>query len=242
MRHLLALACLVFAQHARADAPRVAVDIPAVHSLVAQVMGDLGAPVFVMKPGASPHGYALRPSEAQILASADILIWIGADQSPWLAHAHANLAPSALSLELLEDPSTQVLPARSGIAFSDSDPHDHGAHDPHAWLDPVNAQGWLAAIAAALASRDPANAATYAANAANARADLAALTDEITADLKPYAGTGFITFHDAFQYFEARFSLPATAAISLTDAAPPGPARIAALRALMADRQITCAF
>ena len=52
----------------------------------------------------------------------------------------------------------------------------------------------------------------------------------------------FIVFHDAYQYFEHRFGLNAAGAIALSDAAPPGPSRLAELRARVSDLSITCAL
>jgi len=129
-------------------------------------------------------------------------------------------------------------------AHDDHAGHDHAIDgaDPHAWLDPVNAMAWLDAIAQELSDVDPANAALYAENAAQGRAELEALVAEIDAQLAPVRGRSFIVFHDAYQYFEARFGLTATAAVSLGDAAKPGAARIAALRDLVAEAGVGCVF
>ena len=120
----------------------------------------------------------------------------------------------------------------------DPDGHDgdHHDHDPHAWLDPQNARIWLGDIANALTAQDPDNAETYRAKAANAALALDTLTADLTAQLAPLNAARFIVFHDAYHYFEARFGLSATAALSLGDAADPGPARIADLRAQGAIR------
>ena len=53
-----------------ADVPKVAVDIAPVHSLVARVMDGVGTPDLIIQPGASPHEYILRPSEAAALQNA----------------------------------------------------------------------------------------------------------------------------------------------------------------------------
>ena len=58
---------------AQADVPRIAADIAPVASLVARVMEgvDGAGPVEqVIRAGASPHGYAMRPSEAAALEQA----------------------------------------------------------------------------------------------------------------------------------------------------------------------------
>ncbi|MEC8041367.1 MAG: zinc ABC transporter substrate-binding protein [Pseudomonadota bacterium] len=80
----LSSAALLTATTALADVPRVVTDIAPVHALVAQVMGDLGAPDLLVDPGSSPHSYAMRPSQARALEKADLVFWIGEPLTPWL--------------------------------------------------------------------------------------------------------------------------------------------------------------
>ncbi|WP_240611644.1 zinc ABC transporter substrate-binding protein [Roseovarius nitratireducens] len=124
----------------------------------------------------------------------------------------------------------------------DDHAHAHDGADPHAWLDPANARAWLDVIAAELAEHDPDNAARYAANAAQAAQELVALEDRIAARLAPVQDTPYLVYHDAYQYFEARFGLAPTGALALGDAADPGPARIAALRDMAREAGIVCVF
>lgn len=119
--------------------------------------------------------------------------------------------------------------------------HDHSGIDPHAWLDPANAVLWLDVIAAELSRLDPDHAATYAANAATAQAALSMMETDIAARMASLSG-GFIVFHDAYHYFEARFGIEAAGAISLSDASDPGPARVAEIRDLVAAEGIACVF
>jgi zinc transport system substrate-binding protein len=118
--------------------------------------------------------------------------------------------------------------------------HDHGAHDPHAWLSPLNAAVWLNVIAAKLSAADPENASTYFSNAAAGRMEIDALIAEVNATLEPVRGNQFVVFHDAYQYFEVSFDFPAAGAISLGDASDPSPARIAEIQTRIADEGITC--
>ena len=76
IRKPLALACAVAAAPAIAETPQVATDIAPIHSLVAMVMGDLGTPDLIVTPGASPHTYALRPSQARALQNADLVVGV----------------------------------------------------------------------------------------------------------------------------------------------------------------------
>ncbi|GFE51435.1 zinc transporter [Roseobacter cerasinus] len=114
---------------ALADAPKVAVDIAPVHSLVAQVMQGIGVPKLIVQPGASPHEYSLRPSEASALQEADLVFWIGEDLAPWMEDAVETLATDATVTTLLETDDTLLLDVREGALF---EAHDHGAaHDDH---------------------------------------------------------------------------------------------------------------
>ncbi|MDC0660479.1 zinc ABC transporter substrate-binding protein [Leisingera sp. SS27] len=130
-----AVALLAGAGAAWADVPRVAADIAPVHGLVARVMQGLGEPALVVPPGASPHGYAMRPSEARALDQADVVFWLGGALTPWLEGPLEELAGDAHRVELLEVTGTTVLPFREGARFEahahDEEHDDHAGHDGH---------------------------------------------------------------------------------------------------------------
>ncbi|WP_052272523.1 zinc ABC transporter substrate-binding protein [Leisingera sp. ANG-M7] len=130
-----AVALLAGAGAAWADVPRAAADIAPVHGLVARVMQGLGEPALVVPPGASPHGYAMRPSEARALDQADVVFWLGEALTPWLEGPLEELAGDAHRVELLEATGTTVLPFREGARFEahahDEEHDDHAGHDGH---------------------------------------------------------------------------------------------------------------
>lgn len=253
MRRPLLLAALTafLAAPAWAAPPRVVADIAAVHSLVSRVMEGVGEPELLIPPGGSAHFYALKPSDAKKLRGAEIVIKIGPQLSPWMDRPLTSLAGSARRLRLLEQPETITLPMRSGATFEPHE-HDHGDHthdhgateaiDSHAWLDPENGKAWLGVIASALSEMDPENAAQYRANAETGVTEIDAAVEDTRAILAPVQNLRFIVFHDAYQYFEHRFGLTAVGAIALSDASPPGPARIAELRERVAKLRVTCAL
>jgi zinc transport system substrate-binding protein len=243
---------------ALADVPNVAVDIAPVHSLVARVMQDVGAPDLIIRSGASPHDYRLRPSEAKALQDANLVIWMGKELTPWMEDAVKTLSTEAAILTLLEKDETTLLEFRESVLFEehdhddhsdkdhaetedqDHDEHAHGAHDPHAWLSPENAKIWLNLIAAQLSTADPDNASTYFVNAAAAVTEIDTLMADVSTMLDPIRGNSFIVFHDAYQYFETVFEFPASGAISLGDATDPSPARIARVQDRIQEQKIQC--
>lgn len=231
----------------------VAATVAPVHALVAMVTGGLADPSLIVRPGASPHDYALKPSEAQALDRADLVFWIGGGLEPWMAKAVTTLAADARVVELGAVEGLTRLDRREGGVWvdhghddHDQDEHGHGAHDTlvdqHFWLDPDNAVIWLDVIAEALADADPANADAYRTNAAGAAGRLSAMATDIERLLEPVKERRYVVFHDAYQYFERRFDLHPLGAVSLSDADRPGPARIVDLREAIAEAGAVCIF
>lgn len=120
--------------------------------------------------------------------------------------------------------------------------HDHSGIDPHAWLSPTNAGVWLTHIAETLSTLDPDNAATYAANADSAKAQIAKEVEAAQTLLTPAQDRPFAVFHDAYHYFEDQFGLEVIGAISLRDAVPPSPAQVAEVQREIRENGVVCVF
>ncbi len=113
----LSLTATLMGGTAYADTPQVAVDIAPVHSLVARVMDGVGMPDLIIQPGASPHEYSLRPSEAAALQNSDLVFWIGPDLTPWLTDTIETLAKDASVTSLLDLDGTVQLDFRESALF-----------------------------------------------------------------------------------------------------------------------------
>ena len=60
----LSTTAILMSGTAFADPINVAADIAPLHSIVQRVMDGVGTADLIIQPGASPHEYSLRPSEA----------------------------------------------------------------------------------------------------------------------------------------------------------------------------------
>ena len=225
----LAVLAMMLAGPVWADVPRVVTDFGPVQSLVADVMGDLGQPAALLPKGGDPHDFQLRPSQAGLLAGADVVFWVGPELMPSLGDALATLAGQAQVVSLLHG---------SGHVRRFAD----GGVDPHAWLDPANGAAWLATIAETLAARDPVHAATYRANAKVAAAVLAAEDAAWSARLAGVRNRPFVVYHDALGYFTDHFGMKPTGAIEVGDAASPSAAQLALIGGVIAAGQAVCVF
>jgi len=225
----LAILAVLVAAPAWAEVPRVVTDFGPVTSLVADVMGDLGEPQALLPKGGDPHDFQLRPSQADMLQTADAVFWVGPELMPALGDALASLAPQAQVVPLLHLSGKQR-------AFAD------GAVDPHAWLDPANAAAWLQTIADRLSALDPDNAGTYRDNARAAQAQLTADDAAWAARLAPVKGRAFVAYHDALGYFTDHYGLQIVGSIELGDASTPSAAQLVGIRDIITTGQAVCVF
>ncbi|PWC36031.1 zinc ABC transporter substrate-binding protein ZnuA [Azospirillum sp. TSO35-2] len=241
----------------QAAAPKVVVSIKPIHSLVASVMHGVGTPDLLVRGGASPHSYTLKPSDAKALSAADLVVWVGPDLEGFLGKPLSANAAKARVLTLMEVKGLTRLDAREGGAW---EAHDHGGHDhkghdhkgdehhddeevnAHIWLDPDNARVIVTATAEALAARDPADAETYRSNAERTIQALDALDAELKATLAPVKEKPFVVFHDAYQYFETRYDLSAVGSITVNPDRRPSAKRLSAIRAKIAGLDAACVF
>jgi zinc transport system substrate-binding protein len=246
--------------------PRVVASIKPVHALVAAVMEGVGTPDLIVGGAASPHAYALKPSQAQALENADLIFWIGHELESFLEKPIETIGANARAVELIDTAGLIQLPFRQGGPFeahmhedhadgedahkdeqhmeANHEDHDHheGGFDAHLWLDPLNARVFVRAIGEALSEKDPANAATYAANVARTEQKLDTLIEEVNATLTPVHGKQFIVFHDAYQYFEKRFDMEAAGSITVNPEVRPSAERVAAIRDKVRELNAVCAF
>ena len=245
-----------------ADTPKVVVSIKPIHSLVASVMHGVGEPTLLVRGGASPHSYTMKPSDAKALSAADLVVWVGPELEGFLEKPLQANAPKAARLTLMDLKSLTLLQAREGGAWEPHDHgheqhghdhkgHDHGGHDhdedhdelnSHIWLDPANARAIVTATADALAAKDPADAEAYRTNAERTLQALDALDAELKATLAPLKDKPFVVFHDAYQYFEARYDLSAVGSITVSPDRRPSAKRLSTIRAKIAGLNAACVF
>ena len=122
----------------------------------------------------------------------------------------------------------------------DHEGHNHGEHDPHIWLDPINAKVILNEMVEHLIENDPNNASTYKSNLNKALKDLDKLTVDVMTELNK--STPSIVFHDAYQYFEERFNVKVLGAFTVNTDVMPGAEQLAEIREIIEHDKITCIF
>ena len=106
----------------------ITVTIKPIHALVAQVMEGVGTPHLLVQGAASPHTYALKPSDARALHHADVFFRVSETVEPFTARIAASLPDTVRVVTLADAPGVELLPIRRGETF---EAHDHGHEQGH---------------------------------------------------------------------------------------------------------------
>jgi manganese/iron transport system substrate-binding protein len=162
------------------------------------VAGDAADVVSITKPGAEIHNYQPTPGDLIAAQDADLILWNGLNLEQWFEQFLANLGdvPSVVVTEGIEP---------MGIGEG---PYA-GKPNPHAWMSPTDALIYVENIRKAFVAADPANEATYNANAAAYSARITATVEPIRAALAaiPEERRWLATSEGAFSYLTRDFGL-----------------------------------
>ncbi len=173
------------------DRLKVVTTFTVIADMARNVAGDGVDVVSVTKPGAEIHGYEPTPQDIVGAVDADLILWNGLGLERWFEQFLGNLG---------DIPSATLTDGIEPISISGGD--YQGKPNPHAWMSLDNALIYIDNIAIALAAADPANAATYAANAdaykARLLAEIGPLKDRIAA--LPQDRRWLATCEGAFSY------------------------------------------
>ena len=177
-----------------------------------------GLPVEIktlLPASADPHNWAMRVSDRQVLATADLVVWLGPDFENFLAKPLRERPNAQLELG--------VLPGLHWPKAADHDhdhhghhhhDHHHGGRDMHLWLNPANAIKVQAALVAKIAEQKPQWRAELQQRLQRQTAQLSQLQGDIQHRLASHQQTGFIAYHDAYGHFVDAFGLHQLAAVN----------------------------
>jgi zinc transport system substrate-binding protein len=104
-------------------APKVVVTIKPIHSLVVRLLDGVAVPQLLVKGSASPHAFALKPSDVRALNDADVFIRVSDTLEPFTRSIVKALPKSVDVVTLAEAPGVKLLEQRSGGTFE-----AHGEH------------------------------------------------------------------------------------------------------------------
>lgn len=206
---------------------RVVSTVAPIANLVYNVGGNRIDLVQLIPDGVDSHTFEPRPSDARVIAEADLFVLNGLDlEAPTLRMIQANAKPGAQVLLLADNTIT-----REEWIFDRSFPASRGHPNPHLWLNVAYARRYAELIRDKLVEMDPANADYYQSNAAQLIARLDQLDQAIMAAVQtvPPQNRRLLTYHDSWAYWAPRYGFQVIGAIQPADFAEPRPRDVAAI-------------
>ena len=205
---------------------RVLTTISTFNSLVESVGGPRVLVESLVPVGASPEDYEPTPTDIEKISHADVLIENGLGLEAWLARTIDNA----------KNDNLRIVVASKGLP--------HKGNNPHLWMDPVLAQSYVAAIRDGLIAQEPRNKSLFERNAKATDGRLARLQKEIAgriATIPPQSRT-MIIFHNAFEYYNARFGLRTIGVIETSPGQEPNPQQLHDLVQLARANHVRAVF
>lgn len=126
----LVVGAVLASNPATAEPRSVLASILPVHSLVAGLVDGIHEAGVLLPASASPHGYAMRPSEARLLQDANLFVWVGPDLETFLQRPLAEHREGRKVIGLIQDLDLELLPTREGGVW-EAHLHDHGQGHGH---------------------------------------------------------------------------------------------------------------
>ncbi|EPJ9038143.1 MULTISPECIES: zinc ABC transporter substrate-binding protein ZnuA [Serratia] len=221
---------------------------------IASAIADGVTPTEVLLPdGASPHDFALRPSDIQRLRSADLVLWVGPDMEAFLTKALVPISATR-KLAISELPAVKPLLMKgeddddhdhAGDAHNHADDdhgHHHGEYNMHVWLSPEVAKVTAIAIHDRLLELMPQNKDKLDANLRQFENLLTQTDKNVGNMLTPVQGKGYFVFHDAYGYFEKHYGLSPLGHFTVNPEIQPGAQRLHQIRTQLVEQKAVCVF
>ena len=225
-------------------------------SILGDMAREVGGGRVAMRNIAGPdidaHTFQPRPSDAQAIREAALVIRNGLAFEPWfdrLVRSAGYAGPVVTTTDGVQPRGMENQEYGHDSYVGATRPQQHyvpprRVADPHCWQDLRLGQVYVRAIASGLMAADPAGAELYRRNAGSYLQRLAALDAWVRAQIAtvPAARRKVVTSHDALGYFGDAYGVQFLPAQGISTEAQPSAAQVAALIRQVRTEGITAVF
>ncbi|MHB0856729.1 MAG: metal ABC transporter substrate-binding protein [Anaerolineae bacterium] len=220
---------------------RIVATTSIVADLVRNVAGDRVDLTALLPVGTDPHAFEPTPREVAAISEADLIIANGAHLEEFLESLLSSAGEDVPVAYLAEGVALRTGESREG-----EDEEDTEGVDPHIWTSPANAIIMVGNIERALSDLDPANAATYRANAAAYTQQLEELDAWIAEQVErvPPERRRLVSDHLSFGYFAERYDFELVGAVipGFSTASAPSAQQLAQLQDAILEQGVAALF
>jgi zinc/manganese transport system substrate-binding protein len=235
-------ASAIFPASAQQEAPKLKVvaTFSILGDFARNVGGDRVDVMTLVGPNGDVHVYTPTAADAEAIRDAGLVIVNGLGLEGWLPRLVESSGSNATTVVATRGIGPRKVAAGEVLSRD----HGIGSVDPHAWQSVANGEIYVANIRDAMVAADPANAATYGANASAYLAKLEALDREVreTVARIPPERRKVISTHDAFGYFAAAYDITFVAPQGVSTETEPSARDIATIIAQIKKEKLPAVF
>ncbi len=207
-------------------------------NIAQNVAGELASITGLVPEGVNSHEFEPRPSDARVLAAADLVFINGLNlETPTKMLAKANLRDGS---RLIEMGARIVTPAE--FIYDFSFPKAAGDPNPHLWTNPLFGIRYAEIFRDEFSKAAPENADAFAANAAAYIEKIKALDGAVRVASATVPSRKLLTYHDSFPYFAREYGWTVIGAIQPSDFAEPSAREVADLIAQVKAAKVPAIF
>lgn len=241
---LLSLALSLPMAVAAAAPLKVVTSFSILNDLVQQVGGDKVEAITLVGPESDAHSFEPKPSDAQYLRNADLLVINGAQFEAWLPKLTQAAGYQGEIIAASTDVPLRAYAEEHHDHDEEHDHHEHGAFDPHAWQNLDYAQIYVQNITAALGRIDPENQPYYEQRAGQYQQAMQALHTQLVAQFAalPASKRTVVSSHEAFSYLGQAYGLNFLSLLGSSNQAEPSAKELVDLIRYMREHQVQAVF
>ncbi len=207
--------------------PLVVTTVAPLTNIVSNIAGDRIEVKGIIPEGADSHTFEPRPSDADLLRQAKLIIVNGLHlETPTEKLANASKPKDTKIYELGDNTIT-----KDQWMFDFSFPKEKGDPNPHLWVNPKYAEAYAKLATEQLTALDPAGKDYYATNLKNylqRLEDLDKATRAVVASI-PAPNRKLLTYHDSWAYWAREYGFEVIGAIQPSDFKEPSAKDVAKL-------------
>lgn len=262
LRHLLLACTLLISGSSTTVFAVVVTSIRPLGFIASAITDGVMATEVLLPDGASPHNYALRPSDVQRLRDADLVIWVGPEMETFLIKSLTHVATdkqialsklSTIKPLLIKNEKLSSDAAKVGINGDSEnhndhiggnleDIHSHYEYNMHIWLSISIVRQAAIAIHNQLLELVPQDRDKLDANLRQFEDQLAQTEKNVGIMLASVQGKGYFFFHDAWGYFEKDFGLAPLGYFTVNPEIQPGAQHLHQIRTKLVEQKAVCIF
>lgn len=209
------------------EKPKVYASFYAMYDFARMIGGDNIELVCMVPAGAEPHDWEPSPSDIAGLEKADVFIYSGSNMEHWTESVIPTLSNKNLKT----------------VSITDSNLIDFGDYtDPHLWLSPDIAVGYMEIIKNVLSETDPENAAVYEQNYEKHKQMANDLKTKIETVAQSFKTHDIVVSHEAYGYLCRLCGINQIEVEGLAGESDPSPARMAEIAKQIKEKNIKYIF